>query len=269
MTEPAKPEQQTRGIEMNAIPYDRPEEEWDSYQDGIEGSEQEFAVPGRPRRQWFNRKSAALFAVLLGAIGFYAGVRVEKSQVSNSSSSAGALGAGGGAAALRAAAARGGAAAGTGATGSGAAGSGAAGASGSGAASRTGAGAGGGSGLRGLFGGGAGGFAGGGATFGTVSSISGDNLYITEASGNTVKVMLSSATKVTKNVGVGKKAVRPGDTVVVAGAKNSNGTVSATTLSDTGAGAAAAAGGSGSSSSSSSGSSGSSAVSSLFGGGGG
>jgi Domain of unknown function (DUF5666) len=252
---------------MNAIPYDRPEEEWDSYQDGTEGTEEDFALPGRPRRQWFNRKSAALFAVLLGAIGFYAGVRVEKSQVSNSST--GALGAGGGAAALRAAAARGG-----GATGSGATGSGATGATGSGAASR--AGASGASGFRGLFGGGAGGFAGAGgagATFGTVSSISGDSLYITEASGNTVKVTLSSATKVTKNVGVGKNAVRPGDTVVVAGAKNSNGTVSATTLSDTGVGAGAAAGGSGSSSGSSSrsssSSSGSSAVSSLFGGGGG
>ena len=239
---------------MNAIPYDRPEEEWDSYQG--EGNEQEFALPGRPRRQWFNRKSAALFAVLLGAIGFYAGVRVEKSQVSNSSSSTGALGAGGGAAALRAAAR------GSGATGSGATGSGATGAAGSGAASRTGA-----SGFRGLFGGGAAG--GAGATFGTVSSISGNNLYITEAGGNTVKVTLSSATKVTKNVSVGKKAVRPGDTVVVAGAKNSNGTVSATTLSDTGAGAGAASGGGGSSSGSSSGSSGSSAVSSLFGSGGG
>ena len=122
--------------------------------------------------------------------------------------------------------------------------------------------------FRGLFGGGAGGFAGAGGagTFGTVSSISGDTLYITEATGNTVKVTLSSATKVTKNVSVGKKAVRPGDTVVVAGAKNSNGTVAATTVSDTGAGAGGATGGTGSSSSSSSGSS---AVSSLFGGGGG
>jgi hypothetical protein len=90
---------------MNAIPYDKPEEEWDSYQDGTEGNEQDFALPGRPRRQWFNRKSAALFAVLLGAIGFYAGVRVEKSQVSNSSSTTGALGVGGGAAALPRAAA--------------------------------------------------------------------------------------------------------------------------------------------------------------------
>ncbi len=229
---------------MNAIPYDGPEQEWDSYEEGTE----EFARPGRPRRQWFNRKSAALFAVVLGAIGFYAGVRVEKSQVSNSSATTGA--AGGGAAALRAAAARGGTT--TGATGSG-------------AASRTGAGAG----ARSLFGAGGGGFAGAGganATFGTVSAISGNSLYITETSGNTVKVTLSSATKVTKNVTVGKKAVRPGDTVVVAGAKNSNGTVSATTLSDTGAGLAAGGGsGSGSSGSGSSGTTGSSAVSSLFG----
>jgi len=237
---------------MNAIPYDRPEEEWDQYQEGNE----EFALPGRPRRQWFNKKTAALFAVLLAAIGFYAGVRVEKNQLSNSSSATGA--AGGGAAALRAAAAaRGGATGATGATG-------AAGASGSGAAARTGAGAGAG-GFRALFGGG--GAAGGaGATFGTVSSISGDNLYITEATGNTVKVTLSSATKVTKNVGVGKNAVRPGDTVVVAGAKNSDGAVSATTLSDTGAGLAS---GSGSGSGGSSSTSGSSAVNSLFGSGGG
>ena len=47
---------------MNAIPYDRPEEEWDSYEEGT----QELALPGRPRRQWFNKTSAAVFAVLLG-----------------------------------------------------------------------------------------------------------------------------------------------------------------------------------------------------------
>jgi hypothetical protein len=259
------PEQQTRGIEMNAIPYDRPEEEWDSYEEGTQEVQDDFALPGRPRRQWFNRKSAALFAVVLGAIGFYAGVRVEKNQLSNSNSTAGAFaGTGGAAARLAGAGATGRAGAGgaTGAAGTGAAGTGTA---GTGAAARTGSGA---SGLRGLFGGGAGGFAGAGGagTFGTVSSISGNSLYITEATGNTVKVTLSSATKVTKNVAVGKKAVRPGDTVVVAGAKNSNGTVAATTVSDTGAGAGGATGGTGSSSSSSSGSS---AVSSLFGGGGG
>jgi hypothetical protein len=117
-----------------------------------------------------------------------------------------------------------------------------------------------------LFGGA--GAGGANATFGTVSNVSGDTLYITEATGNTVKVTLSSATKVTKNVTVGKNAVRPGDTVVVAGAKDSNGTVSATTLSDTGVSGGGGGGGGGGGSSRSS-SSASSAVSSLFGGGGG
>ena len=66
---------------MNAIPYDRPEEEWDSYED-----EQDAALPGRPRRKVLTWWSAGLFAVILGAVGFYAGVRVEKNQLSNSTS---------------------------------------------------------------------------------------------------------------------------------------------------------------------------------------
>ena len=113
--------------------------------------------------------------------------------------------------------------------------------------------------------------AGGNSTFGTVSSISGNSLFVTDTSGNTVKVTLSGATKVTKNVNVGKKAVRPGDLVVVSGAKGSNGTLSATTVSDTGASPAAGAGGGSGGGSGSSGSgsggSGSSAVNQLFGGG--
>ncbi len=212
---------------MNAIPYDRPEEEWDSFED-----EQEAALPGRPRRKVLTWWSAGLFALILAGVGFYAGVRVEKNQLASGASGTG-----------FAAAAR------TGAAGSSARGAG--------------AGAAGGAGFRGLFGGP--GAAGGGSALGTVSSVSGNSLTVTETSGNVVKVTLSSATKVTKNVSVGQKAVRPGDLVVVSGAKGSNGTVSATTVSDTGASPAAAArGGSGSSSSSNSGSS---AVNQLFGGG--
>ena len=237
---------------MNAIPYDRPDEGWDSYQEGTE----DYSLPGRPRRQWFNKTSAAVFALLLAVIGFYVGVRVEKSQVSNTSSSSGAGALSSAAAARLAAAGRTGAG-GTASRGAGATGAGATGASATG----------GGGGFRSLFGGG--GAGGAGATFGTVSTVNGDALYITEANGNTVKVTLSSATKVTKNVSVGKDAVRPGDTVVVAGAKNSDGTVSATTLSDTGAGLTGGGGGSGGGSGGSSSTSGSSAVSSLFGGGGG
>lgn len=200
---------------MNAIPYHRPDEEWDGFDDE--------ALPGRPRRKVLTWWSAGLFALILGAVGFYAGVRVEKGQVSGSNPTS----------ALSAAAAR------------------------TGTAGRTR-----GAGLRGVFGGPG---AGGSATFGTVSSISGHSLLVTDASGNTVRVTLSSTTKVTKNVGVGKKAVRPGDLVVVSGAKGSNGTVSATTVSDTGSSPAAAA--AGRSGSSGSGSSGSAAVNQLFGGG--
>ena len=65
---------------MSAIPYEGHEEERD-------GEEQEtLARPGRPRRQLFNRRSASLLALVVGVIGFYAGVRVEKGQLSSSSS---------------------------------------------------------------------------------------------------------------------------------------------------------------------------------------
>ncbi len=207
---------------MNAIPYDSPKEDWDGYPD----DDVNEPLPGRPRRQYFNRRSAALVALIVGAIGFYAGVRVEKSQLSSSSTSARSS-------ALSANART--AAAGVGSR------TGAAALSGAGGF-RTGAAAG--------FG------AGGNASFGTVSSISGNALYVTETSGNTLKVKLSRATKITKSVTVGKSAVRPGDTVVIRGL-NSSGAMSATSVSDSGASSA-------SSSSGGSGGSGS-AVNSLFG----
>lgn len=222
---------------MTAIPYDSPEEGWDGYQD-----EDTQTLPGRPRRQFWTRGSAALIAVIVGVIGFYVGVRVEKGQLSNSSST--------GASGLAAlAAARGGA--------SGAAGGARSGAGTSGAGSFAG---------RGGF---AAAFGGGGSSFGTVSSVHGNTLYVTQpTTGNVVKVNLSSATKVTKSVGVDKSAVRPGDTVVVQGVKGSNGTISATSVSDSGA-SAAGSGSGGSTASSSSSPSAGSAVNSLFGGGGG
>ncbi|HYB27265.1 MAG TPA: hypothetical protein VEF89_11670 [Solirubrobacteraceae bacterium] len=245
---------------MKAMPYDAPdpggrapdapapdasEEDWGGYD---EEEDQDYELPRRPRRRFFNPWTAAALAVVLGAIGFYVGVRVEKSQLANSTTTSALSALAGTGTGTRTGAAR----TGTGATGASA--SGASGASG----------AGGGGAFRSLFGGGG---AGGSATIGTVSSISGDTLYVTETSGNMVKVTLSSATKVSKSVTVGKDAVRPGDLVTVAGAKSSDGTVSATTVNDTGA--SPFGGSSGSSGSSSSGSSASSAVGSLFGGGGG
>jgi Domain of unknown function (DUF5666) len=96
----------------------------------------------------------------------------------------------------------------------------------------------------GLGGGGAGG--GGGASFGTVSSVDGNTIYLTEASGNTVKVTLSSATKITKSQSTSKSSLHPGDALVVQGATGKNGTLTATSVSDSGARASLPGGGAGS-----------------------
>lgn len=219
-----------------AIPYEAPEEDWDSPED-----QDTMALPGRPRRRFWGRGSALLLALVLGAIGFYVGIRVEKGQLANSSSTGSGL-------AAAFAAARG-----------------TSGAGGSRAASRTGGTA---SAARSFTGGGRGlfgGLGGGNSSFGTVSSVSGNSIYVTETgTGNVVKVSLSSATKITKSQTVRKSSINPGDTVVVQGVKGSGGTVSATSVSDSGASAT----GSGTTGSSGSGSAGS-AVNSLFGGGGG
>jgi hypothetical protein len=221
-------------------------------------------LPRRPRRQFFNRRSAALAALVTCAAGFYAGIRVEKGQLSSSTtglripSATGTAGAG----------AAGAGAAGAGAAGAGGARAGAAGAAGSGAGSaRGGTRAGGFPG----FGGGAGG---GSASVGTVASVNGKTLVLTEISGNTVKVRLTSSTKISKSLPVSRHAVRPGDTIIVQGAPNSQGTTVAASVTDSGAGASrgsasgssgASAGGSSSGGSSSGGSGG--GVGSLFSGG--
>jgi hypothetical protein len=179
--------------------------------------ENQEELPGRPRRQLLTWWTAVLLALVIGAIGFYVGIRVEKGQTSSSTASARPFPFAG---------------------------------------ART-----------GTAPSGPGGFAGAGggsASFGTVSSISGHMLYVKDASGNTIKVELSSATTVTKSVTVGKKSLRPGDTVVISGLTNKQGTVTATSVRDSGASSSSAPSGSSGGSSTS----GSSAVKSLFGSGG-
>lgn len=220
---------------MTAIPYDPPEEEWGGYEE-----EDPIALPQRPHRRFGGRATAALIALIVGAIGFYAGVRVEKTQLPAASSTGGGL-------AAAFAAARGGAGGASGTAGT--------------------RGTRGAAGLAGAFGGRLGALGGGNSSFGTVSSVSGKTIYVTETgTGNVVKVSLSSATKITKSVGVGRSAINPGDTVVVQGLKGSGGTISATAVNDSGASGARSAGGSSGGSAGSS--SASSAVNSLFGGGG-
>jgi hypothetical protein len=188
---------------MSAIPYDTPESD-------LEDSQHDASLPpGRPRRRFFNRKSAALAALVAAAAGFFAGVEIEKSQLSTTATAATSPSAATGAA-----------------TGAGA-----------------GAGARGGLPFAGRGGGGAGG--GGNASFGTVSSVNGNTIYLTEPTGNTVKVTLSSATKITKSQTASKSSVRPGDSVVVQGV-SSNGQTAATSVSDSGTRAAGSGAGGGS-----------------------
>jgi hypothetical protein len=184
-------------------------------------------LPPRPRRKLLTPVSAILLLVLVAAGGFIGGVEVQKGQ---GSSSGGSL--------ASSFASRFGAAAG-GATST-------AGSTSAGSASR----------LRGLFGGG--GAAGGGATIGTVSSIDGGTLYVSELTGNTVAVVTTPESKITKSESVGAKAIHPGDSVVIEGLAGSKGKITASSVTDSGSSSTATSGSSTSSSSSS-------GVSSLFG----
>jgi hypothetical protein len=196
---------------MNAITYGSRGEDLEA-----DREREDEQAPRHPRRQFFNRRSAALAALITCAGGFYAGVRVEKAQLSGSTTSAG-----GSAAAVRA------------------------GTAGPPAGARP-------------FGGGNATLGGANASFGTVTNVDGKNIYVSDGSGNTIKVTLSSATRISKSVSVSRRAVRPGDTVVIQGLKRASGTVIATSVNDSGPGATNSSG------SVSKSSSGSSAVSSLF-----
>jgi hypothetical protein len=172
-------------------------------------------LPARPRRRLLTPATVALMLVLFAACGFLGGVLVEKGQTSSSATLAStATGAGrfGGA--------------GTGATG---AGGGAA--AGGGFASRLGS----------AFGGGAGGAT--TPTIGTVTNISGDKLYVTTTAGTMVEVITTPESKVTKSESVGRRSVHPGDSVVISGLRASNGTVTASSVTDSGSSASAAGGG--------------------------
>jgi hypothetical protein len=91
--------------------------------------------------------------------------------------------------------------------------------------------------------GGAAGAAGGGPTFGQVKLVDGTTIYVTDASGNIVKVTTTPESKVTKTVAGSVADLRAGDTVIVQGVPGPDGTVAATSVSDSGAGGAAASGG--------------------------
>jgi len=88
------------------------------------------------------------------------------------------------------------------------------------------------------FPGGAGGvFGGGNATVGTIKLVDGTTVYVQTTAGDVVQVATSAGTKVTVSSSVPVKDLRPGETVIVEGSKNSSGAIAATSISQTSLGA--------------------------------
>jgi hypothetical protein len=175
----------------------------DAYEDDWEPAPDERALPPRPRRRLVTPASTLLAAVLIGALGFIGGVEVQKGQADSTGSSGAGAGTG-------TRAALGGAAGGAG--GAGAAG---------GAA-------------RGAF---PGRGAQGNATIGSVANKRGSTLYVKDSDGNTIRVRTTSHSKINRNATASAGAIHPGDTVVVQGTKSSSGTITATQINATAAGA--------------------------------
>lgn len=177
----------------------------------------ELAAPPRRKLPWL---SLLLAAGVIAAGAFAGGALVEKNNNSGSSSAASAF------AKLR-----------SGAGGAGSTGGGRTGAAGTGSGTGTGSGYGG-------FGGfgGAGG-AGGGATTGTVKLVDGNTIYVTNSSGNIVKITTGSSTTVSIAKSGTVSQIQPGQTVTVKGTTDSSGNVTASSVSEggsTGAGTGAA-----------------------------
>ncbi|MGO9888564.1 MAG: hypothetical protein ACLP0L_11740 [Solirubrobacteraceae bacterium] len=73
-----------------------------------------------------------------------------------------------------------------------------------------------------------------GITAGTVTRVDGDTVYVKETSGATVQVKLVSSTAIKKTQGVNSRSVRPGDSVTIQGTQGSGGTITSTSVSDSG-----------------------------------
>ena len=80
-------------------------------------------------------------------------------------------------------------------------------------------------------------FGAGNATVGTIKLIDGSTVYVQTTAGDIVQVATSAGTKVTVSSTVPVTSLRPGQTVIVEGSKNSSGAVAATSISQTSLGA--------------------------------
>jgi hypothetical protein len=75
-----------------------------------------------------------------------------------------------------------------------------------------------------------------GTTFGTVANVSGRTLYVTDAQGNTVKVLTTKGSTVTRSANSKIGDIHPGDSVVIQGQQRRSGTVKAQSVRATAAG---------------------------------
>ena len=79
---------------------------------------------------------------------------------------------------------------------------------------------------------GPGGGPGGGITFGTITSVNGGTIYLTDPQGGTVKVTTDSSTHVTESKQGAVGDLKPGQSVTVRGQRGSNGDIAATTVTE-------------------------------------
>jgi hypothetical protein len=80
-------------------------------------------------------------------------------------------------------------------------------------------------------------------TVGTVANKKGGTLYVESVDRATIRVKTNAQSKVTRNAASSPRGIYPGDTVVVQGTKNEDGSVVATQITATSATAAASGGG--------------------------
>ena len=77
---------------------------------------------------------------------------------------------------------------------------------------------------------------GGGTTFGTVANVTGRTLYVTDAQGNTIKVLTTKGSTVTRSASSKVGDIHPGDSVVIQGQQRRSGTVKAQSVRASAAG---------------------------------
>jgi hypothetical protein len=83
------------------------------------------------------------------------------------------------------------------------------------------------------------------ATVGRVTLIDGPNVYVTDATGTVIKIATTPQSQISVTSAGTVASIKPGDTVTATGPTGADGTVTATSLRDGGAGGARSAGGAG------------------------